>query len=65
MKTMTKKTVRIEVNSQQITSIRQEVFCNPRLSEEQRRRAVRRIISLPGDGSRVDLYHDGNFVGTV
>lgn len=62
---MSTKRVRIDVTSQQSCRLRQEVFCNQRLSEEQRRRAVRRVLPLPTDGSRVELYCDGKFVGAV
>jgi hypothetical protein len=63
--TLSTRTVRIDVNSEQFGRLRQEVFCNQGLSEEQRRRAVRKIVPLPTDGSRVDLYCDGKFVGAV
>ena len=59
------RTVRLDVTSQQLGRLRQEVFCNQRLSGEQRRRAVRKVLPLPLDGSRVDLYCEGKFVGTV
>lgn len=59
------RTVRIDVNSEQFGRLRQEVFCNQRLNEVQRRREVRKILPLPLDGSKVDLYCDGKFVGTV
>ncbi|MHB0871783.1 MAG: hypothetical protein ACYC66_04870 [Chloroflexota bacterium] len=59
------KTVRIDVNSEQFGKLRQEVFCNQRLNEVQRRREVRKVLPLPLDGSKVDLYCDGKFVGTV
>jgi hypothetical protein len=59
------KTVRVDVNSEQFGKLRQEVFCNQRLNEVQRRREVRKILPLPQDGSKVDLYCDGKFVGTV
>lgn len=59
------KTVRIDVNSEQFGKLRQEVFCNQRLNEVQRRREVRKILPLPLDGSKVELYCDGKFVGTV
>ena len=62
---MSKKGVRVDVTSQQLDSLRREVLCNQQLSNEKRRRAVRRILPLPTDGSRVDLYCEGNFVGTV
>ena len=59
------KTVRIDVDSEQVGKLRQEVFCNQRLTETQRRREVRRVVPLPLDGSKVDLYCDGEFVGTI
>lgn len=59
------KTVRIDVDSGRIGKLRQEVFCNQRLNETQRRREVRKVVPLPLDGSKVDLYCDGEFVGTV
>ncbi len=62
---MSTKTVRIDVTSEQIGRLRQEVFCNQRLSEVERRKAVRKVLPLPLDGSRVDLYCDGKFVGAV
>jgi len=62
---MTTKTVRIDVTSLQFGRLRQEVFCNQRLSVGQRRKAVRRVMILPADGSRVDLYCEGKFVGAV
>ncbi len=60
-----RKIVRIELTSQQLGQLRLEVFCNQRLSGEQRRKAVRKVLPLPTDGSRVDLYHDGKFVAAV
>ena len=65
VRTMSAKTVRIDVTSLQFGRLRQEVFCNQRLSGEQRRRAVKKVLPLPADGSRVDLYCDGKFVGAV
>lgn len=62
---MTAKTVRIDVTSLQFGRLRQEVFCNQGLSVGQRRKAVRRVLPLPTDGSRVDLYCEGKFVGAV
>jgi hypothetical protein len=62
---MSKKRVRIDVSREQLGRLRQEVLCNQELSEEQRRRAVREVLPLPTDGSRVDLYCDGDFVGTL
>lgn len=62
---MSMRTVRIDVNSEQFGRLRQEVFCNQRLNEVQRRREVKKVLSLPLDGSKVDLYCDGEFVGTV
>ncbi len=62
---MVKRSVRIDVTSQQLGRLRQEVFCNQQMSAEQRRRALRKTLPMPADGSRVDLYCDGNFVGAV
>ncbi len=62
---MSTKTVRIDVTAEQFGRLREEVFCNQRLSEVERRKAVKRVLPLPLDGSRVDLYCDGKFVGTV
>jgi hypothetical protein len=62
---MSVKTVRIDVTSQQFGRLRQEVFCNQRLNGVERRKAVRRVLPLPLDGSPVDLYCDGKFVGAV
>lgn len=59
------KTVRIDVDTEQVGKLRQEVFCNQRLTETQRRREVKRLVPLPLDGSKVDLYCDGEFIGTV
>ena len=62
---MSKKPVRIEVTSEQLDVLRREVLCNHRLSGEQRRRAAKRILPFPADGSHVDLYFDGRLVGSV
>ena len=62
---MTTKTVRIDVTSHQFGRLRQDVFCNQKLSQSQRRKVVRRAFRLPADGSRVDLYCEGKFVGAV
>lgn len=62
---MSRKCVKINLTGEQLDRLRQEVFCNQALSGEQRRRAVKRIMPLPADGSRVDLYRDGEFVGAV
>ncbi len=62
---MRKAIVRIDVTSQQLDKLREEVFCNQSLSGEQRRKLVRKITPLPTDGSPVDLYCDGEFVGAV
>lgn len=59
------KTVRIDVNSDQFGRLRQEVFCNQRLTEVQRRQEVKKVLPLPLNGAKVDLYCDGEFVGTV
>ncbi len=59
------KTVRVDVTGEQFASLRQEVFCNQQLSVRQRRLEVGKLVALPKDGSRVDLYLDGVFVGTI
>lgn len=62
---MTTRTVRIDVTSLQFGRLRQEVFCNQKLSIGQRRKAVKRVLPLPSNGSRVDLYCEGKFVGAI
>lgn len=62
---MSTKTVRIDVKGEQFGKLRQEVFCNQRLTEVQRRREVRKVLPLPPSAVKVDLYCDGEFVGTV
>lgn len=62
---MSRKSVRIDVTNEQFGRLREEVFCNQRLSEVDRRKAVKRVLPLPLDGSHVDLYCDGKFVGAV
>ncbi len=62
---MRKASVRIDVTDQQLERLRQEVLCNQMLSREQRRKQVRKIVPLPTDGSLVDLYCHGEFVGAV
>jgi len=62
---MATRTVRIDVTSLQFGRLREEVFCNQTLSVGQRRKEVRKIVHLPPDGSRVDLYCEGKFVGAV
>ncbi len=59
------KTVRLDVTGEQFANLRQEVFCNQQLSGGQRRREVGKLVPLPKDGSRVDVYFEGNFVGTI
>ena len=59
------KTVRIDVDREQFGRLREEVFCNQQLTEMERRREVRKIFPLPLDGSKVDLYCDGQYVGTI
>jgi hypothetical protein len=59
------KIVRIDVTSEQLGKLRQDVFCNQRLSEVQRRREVKKVLPLPLNGSRVDLYCEGEYSGTV
>ncbi len=62
---MAKKTVRVDVAGEQFAALRQEIFCNHQLSGGQRRQQVGKLVPLPKDGSRVDLYLDGDFVGTI
>ncbi len=59
------RTIRIDVDSEQFGKLRQEVFCNQQMTDVQRRREVRKIFPLPLDGTKVDLYCDGEYVGTV
>lgn len=59
------KTVRIDISAEHFGNLRREVFCNQALTDVERRKAVRKIFPLPLDGRRVDLYCDGEFVGTV
>ncbi|MCL4465299.1 MAG: hypothetical protein M1401_11225 [Chloroflexi bacterium] len=62
---MSKKAVRINVTNEQSGRLLQDVFSNVRLSGPERRLAVRKELPLPADGSRVDLYCQGKFVGAV
>ncbi len=62
---MTTRTVRVDVSAEQFGRLRQEVFCNQRLNGAERRREVRKVLPLPLDGSKVDLYCDGKYVGSV
>ncbi len=62
---MSGKRVQIEVTAQQFGRLHREVLSNLRLSELQRRRAVREIVSLPSDGSPVDLYCEGKFITSL
>lgn len=62
---MSSKRMHIEVTSQQLARLRQEVFANLGLSGEQRRRAAKRVLPLPENGSPVDLFFDGKFVGAL
>ncbi len=62
---MSRKSVKINVTSEQLGRLRQDVFCNAQLSMEQRRNVVKRLIPFPANGSSVDLWCDGKYVGTV
>jgi len=62
---LTKKTVHIDMTREQLGSLRREVFSNQALSVVQRRTAVKKVVLLPRDGSPVDLYCDGDFIGSV
>ncbi len=59
------KGVRIDVTTEQLDTLRREVFCNQQLSGEQRRKEAKKVLTLPTDGSRVDLYCEGEFVGAI
>ncbi len=59
------KTVRVDVTGEQSSRLRQEVFCNQRMNEVERRKEVKKVLRLPLDGSKVDLYCNGEYVGTV
>ena len=62
---MSTKRVQIEVTSQQLDRLRKEVFADMELSGEQRRKAAKRVLLLPQNGSPVDIYFDGKFVGAI
>ena len=62
---MTNKRVHIDLTMLQLAGLRREVLSNLQLSSEQRRRAIKKALSLPGNGTPVDLYYDGRFVATV
>ena len=59
------KTVRVDVDREQFRRLRQDVFCNQRLNGVERRKEVKKVLPLPLDGSKVDLYCDGEYVATV
>src|SRR3972149_9401920 len=56
---MSRQRVRIEVSADQFAKLQQDVFCDLRLSKEQRRTQVKKVLLLPRDGSPVDIYCDG------
>ena len=58
------KRVRIDVTSDQVVRLR-AVFADATLPAERRRRMAKRILPLPSDGTPVDLYHEGQFVGAL
>jgi hypothetical protein len=62
---MQKKPVRFDVPREKSDRIREEVFGNPACSTVDRRKALRRFLPIPADGSRVDVYCDGDFIGAV
>lgn len=62
---MANKRKHIEVTSGQLVRLRQEVFSNLGLSGEQRRKAAKKILALPADGSPIDLFYDGKLVGEL
>jgi hypothetical protein len=59
------KRVRIELTAEQLGSLRRTVFANVVLSAELRRKAAKRILSLPSNGAPIDFYHDGQFIGQL
>ena len=63
--TMPGKRVRIDVTAVQWERLWKEVFSQPRLSGEQRRRVARTVIPLPVNGAGVDLFCEGKFVGAL
>lgn len=62
---MAKRRVRIDVSSEHSSRLRQEVFCNQEMSVADRRRALKKLVPVPGDGSPIDVYCDGDFLGAV
>jgi hypothetical protein len=62
---MQRKHVRFDVTREKSDKIREEVFGNPACSSVDRRKALRKFLPIPADGSRVDVYSDGDFVGAV
>ena len=64
-KKLARKHMRVDITDQQSAKLREEVFSNSRLNEVQRRKAVKLTLPLPADGSHVDLFCDGQFVGAV
>ena len=62
---MSDKRVRIDVTKEDLNALRRKVFSNLQLSGEERRRAAKAILVLPRDGSTVDIYFEGQFVGTL
>ena len=62
---MTNKHVHIELTILQLAKLRREVHSNLQLSPGQRRRAIKKALSLPGNGGPVDLYYDRRFVATL
>ncbi len=62
---MSTRSVHIDVTIEQLDTLRREVFCNQQLSGEQRRKEAKKVLTLPTDGSRVDLYCEGAFGGAI
>ena len=62
---MSNKHIRIDVTEEQVVRLRQKVLSNLQLSGEQRRAAAKNVLLLPQDGSPVDLYCGGKFVGAL
>ncbi|MHB1134361.1 MAG: hypothetical protein ACYC4L_18475 [Chloroflexota bacterium] len=64
-KKQVRKRLRVDITSEQSSKLREEVFSNVRLTDVERRKAVRRALTLPTDGSHVELYCNGQSIGAV
>ena len=59
------KRVRIDLTSEQLGNLRRAVFANVALSAVLRRQAAKRILPLPSNGTPIDFYYDGQFIGQL